>query len=165
MSALQNIDQAAGNSWGNPPHLMLHEIIAVDPTRDIDFSYSNSMFDDMERQIRASEAEFSESIKELREKYVFKNAEAVEYFVKMHRTVAPLLIEAAPQFAAAFGNQAPIALEILPGDETPHSIYALTIWNRDSAEARAALHIFDEGWLAKNFQAINGRIVFDYELI
>jgi hypothetical protein len=79
--------------------------------------------------------------------------------------VAPFLIEAAPQFAAAFGDQAPLALEIMPDDEAPHSIYALAIWDGEGAEARSALRIFDEGWLARNFQAINGRIVFDYELI
>jgi hypothetical protein len=165
MSALQNMDQAAGNNWGNPPHPMLHEIISVDPTRDLDFSYANSMFDDLERQMRVSDVEFSNSIKILREKYVFDDVEAVEYFVRTHRMVAPFLIEAAPQFAAAFGDQAPLALEIMPDDQAPHSIYALAIWDGDGAEARAALRIFDEGWLARNFQAINGRIVFDYELI
>jgi hypothetical protein len=165
MSVPQNIDQAAGNNWSKSSYPMMHEIISVDPTRNLDFSYANSMFDDLERQMRVSEVEFSNSFKILREKYVFNNVEAVEYFVKTHRMVAPFLIEAAPQFAAAFGNQAPLALEIMPDDEMPHSIYALAVWDGDVAEARSALRTFDEGWLTRNFQAINGRIVFDYELI
>lgn len=119
----------------------------------------------VEREMRAGDAEFDDSIRLLREKYAFHNPEAVESFIKAHRQVAPLLIEAAPQFAAAFGNRAPLALEIMPDDETPHSIYALAVWNRDGTEARAALHRFDQGWLASNLQAIDGRIVFDYELV
>jgi hypothetical protein len=165
MSPTQNMDQAAGNDWSNPPYPMLHELISVDPMRSIDFSYANSMFEDVERQMRASEAEFCNSIKVLREKYVFNNPEAVDCFIRSHRVVAPLLIEAAPQFAAAFDNNALLALEIMPDDETPHSIYVLALWNRESAKARTALHSFDEGWLSRNFQATNGRIVFDYELI
>ena len=50
-------------------------------------------------------------------------------------------------------------------DGDPDSVYALAIWDRDVAEARAALLTFDEGWLAGNVQALNVGIVFDYELV
>jgi hypothetical protein len=165
MSSLQNMDQVAGNDWSNPSHPMMHELIATDFTGDVDFSSANSMFDDLELQMRASEAEFSDKIKILRGEYVFNNVEAVEYFVRSHRMVAPLLIEAAPRLAATFGSRTALALEVLPDEETPYSIYALALWDGDGAEARNALHVFDEDWLGRNLQAINGRIVFDYELI
>jgi hypothetical protein len=165
MRALQIMDQVAGNDWGSSARAMLHEIISVDRARDVDFSYANSMFDDLERQMRASEAEFGNSIKTLREKYIFSNVEAIEHFIGTHRMVAQLLIEAAPQFEAAFGNRAPLTLEIMPDDEAPQSIYALAQWDGDSTRARDALRAFDDGWLGRNFQAVNGRIVFDYELI
>jgi hypothetical protein len=74
-----------------------------------------------QREMRASEAEFDDSIQSLREKYAFNHPEAVESFLKTHRRVAPLLIDAAPQFAAAFGHRAPLALEIMPDDEPPRS--------------------------------------------
>ena len=166
MSLLQNMDQAAGNSWIQQTLPMLHETISPDLTRLVTPSSSaNSLFDAFEKQMHAGEAEFSNNLKALREKYIFSYVEAVESFIRTHRVIAPLLIEAAPQFASAFGGEAPLTLEIMSDDEPPHSIYALAIWKGDATNARAALRTFDEGWLGRNFEAVGGRVVFDYELI
>ena len=165
MSALQNLEQEAGNKWNHSPRPMLHESISVVFTRSLGASLKNSMFDSLEQQMRVSQVEFGNSVKRVREKYVFSNVEAVQYFLESHRTVAPLLIEAAPHFAAAFGSQTPLVLEVLIEDEAPHSVYALAVWNGDGDEARTNLQKFDDGWLDRNLQAVNGRIVFDYELI
>jgi hypothetical protein len=157
------MDQAAGNDWAISSHPMLHEFMLVDAIRDIDFSYANSMFNDLDSQMRDGEPEFHSRVKLLRERYVFNNPEAVEYFLRTHRTVAPLLIEAAPQLARAFDNRALLALEVMAEDETPHSICALALWTHDVGAARAALRNFDKTWLADNLQAVNVGIIFDYE--
>lgn len=165
MSGHQNMDQAAGNDWTNPVHVMPHEFITADSTRDIEFSYANSMFQDLESRRRTDEVKFQENLGLLREKYVFKDPAAIEFFIRNHRMVVPLLIEASSHLAVAFHNRAPLALEIMPDEETPHSIYVLAVWNFDADDARAALRTFDESWLLGNLQFINGRIVFDYELV
>jgi hypothetical protein len=160
-----NMDQVAGNDWVRRTPTMLVHSLANDFTKGISFIYANSMIPDMEKSNPFDDAGLAESLATLQEKYVFRNPDGIEEFVGSHRPVALLLIEAAPYLAEAFGNHATLNLETMPDQDVNQPILALATWDRSAAEARAALNVFDEGWLANNFQAINGRIVFDYELI
>ena len=157
--------QTSSNDWGPPIRFMLHERVQADTQNHTTRSYNHSMFQDMERQILFGEAEFQDTLDMLKSRFIFSNAEAVEDFLKTHRGLAAVLLEAAPYMAKAFGEETPLALEIMPEDGLPRTIYALAIWRGERTESRNALKSFDDSWLMRNLKRASGRIVFDYELI
>jgi hypothetical protein len=157
--------QTSSNNWGLAAQSMLHECIQADTQRRTNWSYDHSMFKDMERQILFGETEFQDTLDMLKSRFIFSNAEAVKDFLKTHRGLAAVLLEAAPYMAKAFGEKTPLALEIMPEDGLPHTIYALAMWRGECARSRNALNNFDESWLMRNLKKAAGRIVFDYELI
>ena len=111
------------------------------------------------------DTKFQDTLDILKRKFIFKHADAVEAFLRSHRGSSSVLLEAAPYMAQAFGEQTPLALEIMQEDDSPRTIYALAMWRGERAKAREARTNFDESWLMPNLKKAAGRIVFDYELI
>ena len=149
--------------WKPSSHVMLHErrqggLLPVKPVQ-------KSIFEDLERQMAVQEEEFNASLTMLRKSFIFKNEEAIGTFLRTHRTLIPILLEATIHMAHFFGADAPLALEIVSDDGPPTSINALALFHGDSADARAALNLFDGVWWMANMRKANGRIVFDYDLV
>lgn len=157
--------QTSSDNWGPYIRPMLHEHVQADIERPSIWSFENSIFRDMEHQIPSAETEFKDSLDIVKRRFIFSNTEAVEDFLETHRGLASVLLEAAPYMAKAFGEETPLALEIMPEDGLPRVIYALAMWRGEPAKSRKALNSFDELWLMRNLKKAAGRIVFDYELI
>lgn len=155
--------QPIRNIWATPSHAMLHEghQRGGPPTAAI----QKSIFDDLEHQMAAQEEEFAASITMLRKRFIFKSGETVGAFLRTHRTLIPILLEATLHLAYFFGADVPLALEVMSDDGPPNSINALALFNGDSTNARVALDSFDEAWWIANMRKASGRIVFDYDLV
>src|ERR1035437_7053999 len=108
--------QTSSNNWGPHVQSMLHERVQADTQKSAIWSYDHSMFKDMERRILLVEPEFKDTLDILKRTFILSNVEAVEDFLKTHRGVASVLLEAAPYRAKACGEETPLALEIMPGD-------------------------------------------------
>ncbi|HZY72179.1 MAG TPA: hypothetical protein VFE22_03620 [Edaphobacter sp.] len=157
--------QTSSNNWGLLAQSMLHEHFQVDTSKRVAWTCDHSMFSDRDPQIPFDKTDFQDTLDTLKRRFIFGNTEAVEDFLKAHRGVVPVLLEAAPYMAKAFGEETPLTLEIMPEDGLPRTIYALAMWSGERTQSREALNSFDELWLIRNLKKAAGRIVFDYELI
>ena len=149
--------------WETPSHAMLHERHqdGMLPVKAI----QKSFFEDLECQMAVQEQEFNASLTMLRKNFIFKTGDAVTAFLKTHRTLIPILLEATTYLAHFFGADVPLALEIISDDGPPASINALALFHGNSIDARAALDLFDKAWWMANMRKASGRIVFDYDLV
>jgi hypothetical protein len=158
-------NQTSSNNWGPPDLITRSRGLWFLPELVRGAWAGTSIFKDMEHQILFVDTEFQNSLDILKSRFIFNNAEAVEDFLRNHRGLASVLLEAAPHMKKAFGEETPLALEIMQEDGSPRVIYALARWRGGRAESRNALNSFDESWLMSNLKKSAGRIVFDYELI
>jgi hypothetical protein len=156
-------DQTSENNWGPPVFAMLHERAQADSIPEI--RQQRSIFEDLERQMAQQEAEFADSLAILKQNFIFTDIAAVEAFLKAHRMLIPILLAGMPSMKECFGEDTPLALEIMSDDGPPTAIYALALWRGERTDARAALTRFDELWWLANLRRTGGRIVFDYELV
>ena len=156
--------QTSSNIWGSTAMPMLHENMQTDTPEHANSSYDHSIFGSLEQQIALAAIEFDDTIDMLKRRFIFSDAD-VENFLRSHRSVTPLLLQAGQYMTQAFGENTPLTLEIMPEDDSPHTVYALAMWRGEQATARRALNQFDESWLLDNLKRTAGRVVFDYELI
>jgi hypothetical protein len=121
--------------------------------------------DGLEAQMAEHEAAFAKNINALKNSFIFNDPGGVETFIRNHRAVVSILLEAAPVMKECFGDNVPLALDLTSEDGPPRLIYALGMWDGDSDQARAALEAFEEKWGVGNSRKAGGRIVFDYQLV
>ena len=123
------------------------------------------VLNEYERQMTQFAVEEEEDLKRLRKEYVLVSGPSVEVFLRSHRSLIEILLDAAAQIRARFG--ADIVLQLrLSGEEgeVPNLVYGVIQWSGSLDTARAALDAFDESWWIENVRRASGRIVFDYEL-
>jgi len=163
MNGMLVSNQTSGNDWGETAYAMLHEL--SQPGLSIDPSYQGSVFESLEREMAQQESEFVDTITKLRSKFIFTDSVSVQSFLRTHRALSSILLEAVSYLKDCFGPDTPLTLEIAFDEGPARAIYALALWKRDRAESRAALNRFDEIWWMDNLKKAGGRIVFDYELL
>jgi hypothetical protein len=163
MNGLLISNQTSGENWDQPVYVMLHERMQTGSSQPP--ISQDSIFENLENQMVQQESEFTDTLAKLRHEFIFSNVAPVQSFLTTHRALASILIEAVDYLKDCFGQDTPLALEIVSEEGPARAIYALALWKKDRAEARAALNRFDEIWWMRNLKKAGGRIVFDYELI
>jgi hypothetical protein len=100
----------------------------------------------------------------LRREYVFDPADGVRLFLRDHRALPEILVEAAIELRRCFGNGVVLLLQVLEDEGAPVTIYGIVLWKDSLDSARAALQNFDETWWISTSRRASGSIVFDYQL-
>ena len=157
-------EQTSGNQWDFRSRTMLHESLHPDFSPTPNAKVQLFVIDDWEQQMAAHDGDFAATLKTLQQFFIFTNPEDVENFLRSHRSLVPILLDAAPHFRQSFA-QAPLALDIMNDEGAPRTIYALALWRGNRADAKAALNTFDDQFWLDNLRKAAGRIVFDYELL
>lgn len=118
-----------------------------------------------EIQMTRFAVEQEEDFKKLRKEYVLVEGPSVEAFLRGHRSLIEVLLDAAAQIKACFGVDNVLQLR-LGGEEgdAPNLVYGVIQWSGSLDAARAALDAFDESWWVANVRKASGRVVFDFEL-
>jgi hypothetical protein len=116
------------------------------------------------QQIQQSVGQQEEDLKLLQKEYVFTEPKSVESFLKSHRYLMPILMEALPQLKRSFGSDVTFQLSVSPDENPPKTIYGVVAWKGSLGDARSALKSFDESWWLESIKKASGRVVFDYEL-
>lgn len=158
----QLAEQTSGMNWGVAPGLMAHEYsqqVAV-----WERGISVSALPELEEQMRTFARTREEELAKLRKLYVFWDADQVEEFLRTHRALTEIFLEAVIPLRECFGIDAPLALDVTWEEGPPKVIYGLVVWRGERTAARAALRRFDESWWIDNSRRSAGKIVFDYEL-
>ena len=156
--------QTSGNDWSAVlKRSMLHERLQKEtqpPPSDPD---QKTVIDDYEHQMSEHEQAFTDLLGKLQQSFVFSDTTEVESFLRMNRSIAPLLVEAAPHFHEYF-KDSPLILDVMAEEGNPRTINVLAYWRGEREKAREALNAFDENWWMDNLRKASGKIVFDYEL-
>src|SRR5260370_655997 len=87
-----------------------------------------------------------EQLNRLRKDYVFDDPDRVRSFLKSHRSLSEIFIEAVPELKRCFGKDATLQIQVLWEEGTPRTIYGVVLWKDTLRSARAALQRFDESW-------------------
>lgn len=100
----------------------------------------------------------------LRREYVFSDPSSVRAFLREHRALPVVLLDAVPWLKTSFGADATLQLQLMLEEDEPTSLCGLVLWTGSLASAQMALHEFDESWWLRNCQRASGNLIFDYEL-
>jgi hypothetical protein len=162
VNGLAFAEQVTGSNWEPLIQAMLHE--STQTSAIPDQSFQETIFGNLEQQIADHDVEFNGVIRDLRKTFIFTDSAAVEAFIRYHRALGAILLEAAPALRQYFGQDAQLSLDVPSEDGVPRTINAVILWRSDRTEARTALRRFDDNWLMPNLKKAGGRIVFDFEL-
>ena len=124
-----------------------------------------SIFEGLERQMAEFSTHYDALLSEVRRGYVFPANSSVTTFLAEHRTLPPLLLEAAPRLKACFGAQAVFALRAPIDDSGSQTLYVVAIWPGNVREVREALEKFDDAWWIQHSREASGYLTFTYELV
>lgn len=100
----------------------------------------------------------------LRQAYVFADSSLVRTFLREHRALPVLLLDAVPWLKSAFGDTATLQLQLMIEEDEPTALCGLVLWTDSLASAQEALRRFDESWWLNNCRRASGNLVFDIEL-
>ncbi len=164
MNGLLDYNQTPGNDWGPPNQAMLHERMQADAT-PIQFHNQRSVLDDFERQMASFEEEHDTGITEVRKHYVFGNDPRVERFLRSHRTLSTLLLEAIPHLEQHFGTDAVFNLRAPIDASGAQTLYVAVMWPGAADAVRSALANFDHDWWFGIVRQASGNLTFTYELV
>lgn len=154
-----------GGSSGRQSHLTAGELLSHASSISNPLGSGYSVLTDLERQMAQFSAEEEEDFKRLRKEYVLVDGSVVEAFLRAHRSLLEVLLDAVTQLRACFG--ADCVLQLRLGNEEGDAstvVCGFVQWTKSAEIARAALDAFDESWWIKNVGRAAGRVVFDYEL-
>ena len=127
---------------------------------------------DIERQVARQERQqaayrFEEQRRELddlRRAFVFSDPISVGTFLREHRALPIVLLDAVPRLRDAFGTDATLQLQLMVEEDEPTILCGLVLWAGPLPSAQRALRRFDEAWWLSNCQRASGNLIFDYEL-
>jgi len=155
-------DQTSGDNWGVLPKVMLHEQMQshlIPPPHE-----HASVFDDLEFQMAQQEAEHTDFVLEIAKCYVLPSDSSVIDFLKAHRVLPQLLIEAVPHLQKRFGNTV-FALRATSDEYGWETLYVDARWPGNAADVLAAIDRFEDDWWIANSHVASGALNFTYRLI
>ena len=156
--------QTIGSDWGPPVQAMLHQF-AQSNGAPLDSRIQQSVLDELERQMARFEVEYRNQLADLRRSYVFVNDPHLESFLRDHRTLAQILLEALPQLRQHFGNDTVICLKAPIDASGEQTLFAVVMWPGATKDVRAAIASFDETWWLGNVRRASGNLTITYELV
>jgi len=155
--------QNSGIPWPDRNPGLLYQSFQAAP-RWLEPQQRASHLDGLERQMADLSAQHDALRSEVRRYYVLPADSSVITFLTEHRTLPPILLEAAPQLKACFGAQAVFALRAPIDDSGSQTLYAVAIWPGSVREVREALQKFDDTWWIQHSRKASGYLTFTYEL-
>lgn len=121
-------------------------------------------FAECEQQIVRFEADYWKVVREIRRKYVFVNDDEVEEFLRFHRTVPELLIEALPFLRAHIGDVL-FTLRSTSDEYGWQLLYVVTVWPGQAQDVITAIDRFEDAWWIANSHRAFGSLNFTYQLV
>ena len=123
------------------------------------------IFEGLEKQMAEFAAQHEALLSEVRRQYVLPADTSVVTFLTEHRTLPPILLEAAPELRACFGAEAVFTLRAPIDDTGSQSLYAVAMWPGNVRDVRDALEEFDDTWWIEHSRQASGYLTFTYELV
>jgi hypothetical protein len=164
--------QTSGNDWTKPTPEFLHQVFqGATPvsTAKIHIPLVEPLGlrlqEHLEQEMARFEADHQTVISQLQKSYVLSNDRSVKAFLKSHRTIPHLLIQALPHLKQYFGASTVFTLRAIADEDGPQTLYAVVMWPGHVNDVRNALQNFDERWWIASSRQASGNLTFTYELV
>jgi hypothetical protein len=119
---------------------------------------------DLDSQVLRFEAQHDQLMGEIRRLYVMADERSVADYLRSHRRVPQLLVDAVPSLRRFFEN-APISLLAKSDENGWDMLYATVQWPGEPQDALAALDRFDDAWWLANSYPAGTTLTFTYKLV
>jgi hypothetical protein len=136
----------------------------VDVRADLSTKFEQEVTRQEKEQAAYRYEEEQRELENLRRAYVFTDSSLVRAFLREHRALPVILLDAIPWLKKAFGNSAPFQLQLMVEEDEPTILCGLVLWTESLTSAQEALRRFDESWWLSNCRRASGNLIFDYEL-
>jgi hypothetical protein len=162
MNAYSDV-QMSGNIWTPQTNLRAYpgDQEPLRPAPEV----ASGLLDYLEEQMVTFEASHRRSLADVKQHYVLPSDTSVIEFLKSHRTLPALLLEAAPKLKKFFGDRTVFLLTLMADEEGSETLYGVALWPGALADAIAALAQFDEDWWLPRANQGMGYLSFTYELV
>lgn len=127
-------------------------------------SSSPDALNEYEQEMARFTMEQAADLEKLKREYVFEDVAVTESFIRNHRSIVEVLLDAVPHLRRCFGSETTLKIGVVFEDAGPTTASAVALWKGPLASARESLAKFDESWWLENVKRARGRILFDYEL-
>jgi hypothetical protein len=163
MNGLLVKDQTSGNEWGSPPSARVYYRAQSVPEEQKQ-RMQLAEFADLEAQMNHFEEQHEKLIAEIRREYVIPSDASVLDFLRRHRQIAQVLVEALPHLRRFFANTV-FSLRTKADESGWQMLYVSAIWPEEPGAALAALDRFDDAWWIANSYPSGNSITFTYKLV
>jgi hypothetical protein len=123
-----------------------------------------SQLADLQSQMTHFDEEQMQLANKLRLLYVMHDETSVLSYLRTHRRIPELLVEAIAQLRLCFGDP-PISLSAKTDENAWEMLYATVQWSGEPKDALAALDRFDDAWWLANSYPAGTALTFTYELV
>ena len=166
MNALQEVTQIGRHNWCPAPDTGAR---AYNPWRGQKLVLPgrfqhHSPFEELEKSFSEVTEKQQSALSEIRKSFVFRDEEAVTSFLRDHRTISQLLLEALSVLKTFFGVETVFELKVLTEEDGSREMYAMAEWPGPAREAMRALDNFIGNWWIERSGTAGGRLNFTYEL-
>jgi len=110
-------------------------------------------------------ADSEATFEEVRKHFVLPNDSSVATFLREHRSLPQILVEAVAPLKACFGMQTVFGLRAPIDEAGSRTLYAVAMWPGKARDARNALARFDDDWWIAQSRQASGYLTFTYELV
>jgi hypothetical protein len=163
MNGLLDYSQPTGSDWGSPITPALYDPFQEGAhQRPVRQQLANLIA--LEEQMARFEAEHALLVTEVRRYYVMPDELSVRDFLRNHRRIPPLLLEALPHLRRFFANTI-FTLRATSDENGWQMLYVGALWPGEPRDALAALNQFDDAWWIANSYPAGTSLTFTYKLV
>jgi len=162
MNVEYELNQTSGYDWKQPSGARVYhrQKTALTPPSRVQLSE----LAELEAQMERYEVEHSELINEIRRLYVIEDEASVSEFLRRHRRLSQVLVDAEPHLRQFF-KDAVLVLRTTSDEHDWDMLYALVQWSGEPDDALLALDAFDDAWWLANSYPAGSFLTFTYRLV
>ncbi|MFZ0629720.1 MAG: hypothetical protein WA399_02090 [Acidobacteriaceae bacterium] len=136
----------------------------LDAWEDLSIKFERQVAQQEKQQSAYLYEEQQRELETLRRVYVFVDSSLVRAFLREHRALPVLLLDAVPWLKSAFGDTPTLQLQLMIEEGEPATLCGLVLWTGALESAKEALRRFDDNWWLSNCRRASGNLIFDIEL-
>jgi hypothetical protein len=162
MNVAYELNQTSGYDWSRRTGARVYhqQRAALAPPPRIQLSE----FSELETQMKRYEDEHRKLIDKIRSLYVIQDEAFVSEFLRDHRLLPLVLVDAEPHLRQFFKNSV-ISLRTISDEHGWGMLYAFVEWAGEPDDALHALNAFDDAWWLANSYPAGSALTFTYRLV
>jgi hypothetical protein len=162
MNVEYELNQTSGNDWSRRTGTRVYHRQKAAPAPPPRIQLSE--FAELETQMERYEDEHRKLIDKIRSLYVIQDEPFVFEFLRDHRLLPQVLVDAEPHLRQFFKNSV-FSLRTISDEHGWDMLYSFVEWAGEPGDALHALNAFDDAWWLANSYPAGSGLTFTYRLV